>query len=142
MSITPYEDYRIAAGHNVIIGSLVNIETITPSGDEPFAAPKAFPLYDDGQVHMKLNRLVFTSGFPNIQWLWTRLTYKQYLYLRSTYCSGGLSGFVTIYTTLADGLTTYHRMNASIVLKKMVDIKSEYRFQECPVQFVGLEAAA
>ncbi|SRR5260221_4390112 len=142
MTIHPYEDYRIGAGHNVGIGSLQNIESITPSGDEPFAGPKAFPLYDDGQIKMKLNRLVYASGFPNITWQFTRLTYKQYLYLRSTYCSGGLSGFVTIYTTLNASLTTYYRMNASIVLKKMVEIKSEYRFQECPVLFVGLEAAA
>lgn len=143
MTVAYYEDYRIGVGHDVAIGTdLKNIESITPTGDEPFSAPKAFPLYDDGQIKMKLNRLVYASGFPSITWQFSRLTYLQYLYLRNTYCSGGLSGFVTIYTTLGTSLTNYSRMNASMVLKKMNEIKSEYRFQECPVLFVGLEAAA
>lgn len=135
-----YESYKIAAGYNVGSGSLVNIESITPTNDEPFAAPKALPLYDDGLPAVRGDGLITLRGFAAVTWQFGRLTFGQYSYLKSTYCGGGLSGLVTINTTL--GGSTYSRMNAVMVLKKPKELHSEYRYTEAEVEFTKLEAAS
>lgn len=140
MAIVPAEQYAIAAGLNVPYGSLVNIELILPGGDEYFAGPKALPLYDDGEVDPILDGDLQERGYASVTWFFTRLTYAQYSYLKTTYCNGGLSGDVTIYTTLGD--TTFYRMNAKIHLKKPKDLRSEYRYQDAEVLFVKLGLAA
>ncbi len=138
--MTYYEDYRIATGFNVALGSLTNIEGITPPGDEPFAAPKALPLYDQGKIAVRLNGLQFTRGYPNVQWFFSRMTYVQLAYLASTYCSGGLSGQVTIYTTL--GAAAYSRMNAVINLPKPATLRSQYRYTDVAITFTRLSASS
>ncbi len=132
-------NYKIAAGWNVGSGSLVDITTITPVDDEPFAEPKALPLYDDGPTKIYGDGSTGIFGFAAVTWAWTRLTYAQYTYLKTTYCNGGLSGQVTILTTL--GSSTFVRMNAWIGLKKPKELRSEYRYQEAEITFTRLAVA-
>lgn len=135
------ETYLIGVGHNVPQINLVNITSIDPgSMGDPFASPKALPLYDPGSVEQDLEVGLMTVGFAGVTWKFTRLSYAQYTYLSSTYCNNGLSGDVTIYTTL--GTDTYYRMNAKMHLKKPIEIRSEYRYQEAEVKFVKLWTAA
>ncbi len=132
--------YKIAANWNVGSGSLVDITSITPTGDEPFAEPKALPLFDDGLVKIRGDGSTGIYGFAAVTWMWTRLTYAQFSYLRSNYCNGGLSGKVTINTTL--GSSTFVRMNAWITLKKPREMRAEYRYQDAEVIFSRLAVAS
>jgi hypothetical protein len=135
------ETYLIGVGYNVSQGSLVNIMSIDPcSCDDPFASPKALPLYDDGSVEQDLEVGLMAVSFASVVWKFTRLSYDQYEYLKTTYCNGGLSGEVTIYTTL--GGVAYYRRNAIMHLKKPIEIRSEYRYQEAEVKFMKLRTAA
>ena len=104
--------YKIAAGYNVALNSLVNIETIKPTNDQYFYAPKAIPYGSPGAKKVKLNGVSYRSGYPYVDWLFGVLTRAQYEYLKTTYCSGGYTGLVTVYTTVSG--STYARYNAVI----------------------------
>lgn len=109
-------DYRIAAGWNVALGSLTNIETIVPSGSRRFFAPVAQPLFDPGIEKNPGDGSVSFSGYPEVTWLFDAMHNLQYFYLRDTVLSGLYRGKVTIYTRLAT--TTYSRKNAWMNLPK------------------------
>lgn len=108
-------DYRIAAGHDVALGSLVTITTIKPTNDSYyFWAPKAIGFYDPGKVNVRGDGLLSFNGFPSVQWVFDTMTRLQLSYARTTWCNGGWSGYVTIYSTNGD--TTYARYNANLLI--------------------------
>lgn len=109
-----FYDYRIGAGKNVALASLVNIETIKPTNDRNFYAPMAYGFASPGVRKGRLNGVGFRSGFTRVTWFFKAATRGQYEYLSTTYCGGVLSGEVTIYTTT--GKSTYARYNAVIDL--------------------------
>jgi len=109
------EQYAIAAGNNVALGSLVNIETIKPGGDTHyFYAPKAIGFYDPGQPNVRGDGLYSFNGFASVMWRFLVMTRLQLAYARTTWCNGGWSGPVTIYTTT--GGVTYARYNANLLI--------------------------
>lgn len=109
------ESYAIAAGSNVALNSLVNIETVTPAGDPyHFFPPKAIGYYDPGQPNIRGDGLMAFNGFASVIWFFDIMTRLQLSYARTTWCSGGWSGFVTIYTTTGD--KTYARYNANLLI--------------------------
>lgn len=132
----------IAAGWNVSLGSLINIATIKPTDDEYFGPPKSIPLFDDGILKTDGDGGITTQGFMSTTWMFTRLTYRQYWYLRNTYCAGDLSGQVTILTTLNGNPDTWVRMNAYISLKKVKEFRSQFRYQEAEILFTRLRTAS
>lgn len=119
-------DYRLAATHNVALVSLVNIESITPTGDRAFKAPKAYGLQNPGMPEKRGDGTIYLRGYASVAWRFDALTWKQYEYLKSTYCAGGLSGKVTIYTRTNITTPTYTRYNAILELPKLADTDSEY----------------
>ncbi len=115
MTVYPTEDYRLAANHNVALVSLVNIQTIKPTGDRYFPAPQAYGFGSPGQLGYRLyESLGFRRGFKRVVWLLHVASRPQYEYLSTNYCGGELSGLVTIYTTV--GKSTYARYNATMSL--------------------------
>ncbi len=114
MAIRPIQDYRIAAGHNVALGSLSNIETIKPTNDKYFFSPQAIGNYDPGQPNVRGDGLYSFSGQPSVDWFFAAATRKQLAYARTTWANGGWSGYVTIYTTTGD--ETYARYNAQMLI--------------------------
>lgn len=133
--------YQIAAGYNNA-GALVNIESLTPSGDRPFHVPDGWSQFDLGVEKIRLDRLSTLAGYPATAWVFAALTRKQYAYLQSTYTSGGASyrGKVTIKTIKADG-QTFANYNAVMVLPKLTE--SQRRggaYPDVKVQFIGLVA--
>lgn len=109
------EQYAIAAGNNVALISLVNIETITPPGDQyHFFPPKAKGYYDPGQPNVRGDGLIGFNGFPSVVWIFDVMTRLQLTYAKTTWCNGGWSGLVTIYTTTGDN--TYARYNANLLI--------------------------
>jgi hypothetical protein len=105
--------YKIAAGHNNA-GSLVNIESITPSGDRHFFPPEGFNNFNPGQANIRGDGLIGRSGSPSCFWVFSAMTRKQVAYLRTTYCNGGYSGFVTIATR--PDTIAYANYNAVMIL--------------------------
>lgn len=111
-------DYRIGAGHNLPLGSLTNIEDIVPGSDVAFYPPESLGFYDPGQFRVRGDGSVMTAGFPKTEWRWRSITRAQVRHLQDTYCGGGYSGTVTIYTT-TDAEDTYTRHNATMILPKL-----------------------
>lgn len=108
-------DYRIAAGHNIALVSLARISTIKPTGDTNyFYNPVAIGNFDPGNPNVRGDGLLSFNGFPSVAWLFPVMTRLQLAYARTTWCNGGWSGFVTIYSTNGD--TTYARYNANLLL--------------------------
>lgn len=115
MAIRPIQDYRIAAGHNVALNSLVNIETIKPTGDTKyFYSPQAIGNYIAGNANVRGDGLYSFNGKDAVPWYFPVMTRKQLAYARSTWCNGGWSGYVTIYSTAGD--ETYARYNADLLI--------------------------
>lgn len=110
----PLQDYRIAAGHDVALGSLVNIETIKPTGDTYFYLLQAIGNYSPGNANVRGDGLYSFNGKPYTVWYFPIMTRAQLSYIRTTYCAGGWSGYVTIYSTAGD--TTYARYNADLLV--------------------------
>lgn len=118
---TIWQDYRIGAGYNVALGSLVNIESITPVGDQRFLVVNSFGSYDPGAARVRADGTIYLAGYATVLWRLAALTFKQYEYLSTTYCSGGISGKVTIYTRL-NAIGTYVRCNAILILPKLAEL--------------------
>lgn len=132
-------DYRIAPGHDLPLGSLTNIETITPPGDVAFYPPQAWGNYDPGQYKSRGDGTVYLSGQESTRWRWRSMTRLQYQYLQDTYCGGGQSGTVTIYTTL-DNVNTYELCNATMILPKIPEAGPNFtRYTQVDVDLVRLE---
>ena len=131
--------YKIAAGYNVALNSLVNIETIKPTNEQYFYAPKAIPYGSPGAKKVKLNGVSYRSGYPYVDWQFGVLTRAQYEYLKTTYCSGGYSGQVTIYTTVSGN--TYARYNAVIDIPETAAIPDGfYAYKNVAVRMSHLVA--
>jgi len=131
-------DYSLAAGLNVALGGLLPIASITVGGDDqPFATPKGIPEYLDGDVEYDLDSHISVAGFASVTWLFGFMYFSQYAYLKTTYCAGGLSGDVTILTTL--GSSTFTRKNAVMTLKRPKDQRSKIWYTDVEVVFTRLE---
>ncbi len=133
------EGYRIQSGYDQPFGNLIDIETISVSG-ELFPGPKAIATYDQGNIKFRLNRRTFLQGDPNVTWQFGFMFYEQFSYLNSTYCAGTFSGLVTIYTTT--GGVSFSRLNAIMILPKQVELSSVIWYKDVKVHFLTQGAAA
>lgn len=133
-------DYRIAAGYNVALGSLVNIETITATGDtRKFYAPQAYGHSSPGALAYRLDGTGYRRGFLRVDWIFPAATRNQYEYLSTTYCSGLLTGQCTIYTRV--GKSTYARYNAVMQLPATDEADGAFfAFKNLRVAFTHLVA--
>lgn len=122
----PQYDYRIAAGHGVALVSLTNIESITPTNDIAFRAPRAFGLRDVGIFKIRGDGLNYTAGYASVIWRFDVLSWRQYEYLQTTYCNSAFDGKVTIYTRTSKTSSTYTRYNAILKLPKWVEVDGEF----------------
>jgi hypothetical protein len=120
-------DYRIAANWGVALGSLTNIEDITPSTDRAFAPPEGFGNFSSGLQVIRTDGTIYLAGYASTVWNFEVLTRKQYEYLSTTYCGGSVSGKVTIYTRTAH--STYTRYNAIIVLPPKDSLEGSRRYE-------------
>lgn len=123
----PVYQFKIGSGWNVPAGSLVNIETIKPTGDVLFYPPESYGSFDPGDEKDKTNSLTFHSGYDELKWTWRgKITRKQARYLMDSYCGGGYSGTVTINTP-TDTPDTYVRKNAVMKLPKLPDATRNFK---------------
>lgn len=139
--MTYFSDNRIGAGWNVALNSLVLIESILPGGDTyRFRAPQVYGLYNVGQYRARGDGLIYVAGYASLTWLFAVMTRLQYEYLRTTYCNGGFSGKVTLYTQL--GSSAYSRQNAVMILPTPAGTDGAfYAFRNYGVQMTRLVAS-
>lgn len=141
MALVP--DFQIAAGHDAV-GDLEPIEDIIPSGDwRGFVVPDAFATFSPGTIRVRGDGTIYITGYPSTTWLFPALSRKQYNYLRTTFCAGGLSGAVTIRTMIEDG--TFDNFNAIITIPDLPSINRQRRgnaFEDVEITYTFLEEAA
>ena len=135
------DQYAIGAGYDVPEVNLVRITALVVTDSQRFGDPKATPKWDDGDLKGLLDGMVDPIGFRSAVWEFGFMTFEQYSYLRTTYCNGGLSGKVTIFTN-PDGGSSYVRYNAIMILKSPAAYQSEYWYKPTELTFTRLEAAA
>ena len=133
-----YPNYKIAAGHDNTV-SLVSIESIIPSTDRRFFAPRAYNLYRPGVRKVRFDGKLYYGGTPTADWLFGAVSIKQHEYMITTYCAGvGLSGFVTVQ--LRPAHSTYKRYNATLTLPDPMDMDQHLGgFKDYRVSFTFME---
>lgn len=119
----PFQQYAIAAGHNVALNMLTNIETILVDGVY-FALVKGRGSFSQGNRLYDGSGGDYFDGYSVTTWLLDVLTYPRLDYLRTTYCAGAWDGPVTIYTTL--GGDTYYRRNAIMKLELPNNVDGQF----------------
>jgi hypothetical protein len=109
--VYPLYKYGLAAGNDVSLNMIANIQTVVAPGDTtPFFAPQAFGHHLQGLRVSRLTGVGYRRGFESQKWLLYGSTFNQYMYLLDTILSGVLSGPVTLITR--PGRLAYYRYNA------------------------------
>lgn len=122
----PIYDFRIAAGWDVALGSLTNVETIVTSDHRHFYPPDVYPGYDDGHENVRGDEMVAYNGFPLLPWRFSIFYSIQRYYLYHTINGDSNTGKVTIYTLTNKGDTTYTRGNAIMYLPPLAQAQKNY----------------
>lgn len=117
----PLQKHAIGVGYGVALASLVNWETITPGGTVPFSPVKAWGNYTKGVKRVRQDGMLYIAGDDSLGWLWTGVYHKQFAYVMTTYCNGGYTGKVTIYT-ITETPDTYARFNAILTLPLLSEL--------------------
>lgn len=110
--------FRIAAGWNVALGSLTNVEELPAQSGYKHRPPAISPGYDDGLEKYPGNGGLYLSGYPFVPWYMGDWRYPLWYYFYNTIGGGLRRSKVTIYTLTKPGLTTYTRYNAWMHLPK------------------------
>lgn len=121
MTYPDNQNYGLAAGFNVF--PLQTIAGYKPSGvARPFDFFVGFGTYSVGAIRV-LPTLDYFSGYPITQWIFSYIDYDQWLWLSTTYCNGGYSGYVTALVTEKDQLTPKY-WNAKMSIPKESDLRA------------------
>lgn len=91
--------YKIAAGWNNIAGFAV-WTSLQDSNGNKMPHIQSWGTYQPGQTIERGDGSLSFDGLPRIEWTVSFLLQSQYDYLRTTYCSGGYRGKVTIATRI------------------------------------------
>lgn len=127
-NINPRYSYAIGAGWNLPLGSLTNIELITPTGGTPFYPPESYGTYDPGDDRIRGDGTLYQAGFAFCEWKWGKITRLQISHLSDTYCASGRSGKITVYTRVTSN--SYSRFNAVMLLPKLPDSRHNFLVQQ------------
>lgn len=134
-------DYQLAAGNDNEAG-LQNVEVVIPAYNQRTTFyPRGRGNYDEGIVRIRADGTAYITGYASITWPLNVLTYTQWAYLQTNYCTGGtgLSGKVTVRTRIPAG--TYANYNAVMILPKLSEQDKIFgAIQSTEIRFVHLEA--
>jgi hypothetical protein len=120
---TNFEQYAIAAGHNVAQDMLTRFESLA-AGGLYFVLVKGRGSFLQGERKIDGQDGDYFEGYSVTTWTLDVLTYAQLDYLRSTFCAGGWDGDVTIYTTL--GGVAFYRRNARMKLEMPNNVDGKF----------------
>jgi hypothetical protein len=118
--------FAIAAGWNVALGSLTNVENLVTSDHRHFYPPDVFPGYDDGHENVRGDEMVSFNGFPGVPWRFSLFYSIQRYYLYHTINSDSNTGKVTINTLINKGDSSYTRGNAIMYLPPLSQSQKNY----------------
>lgn len=138
MTIADQAD-KIGVGWDQPLISLTLLTSITVGSSKIFG-PEVIPHYSPGIYKIQGNGLVKTLGYQTVKWMFGILPYDQYAYLSTTYCGGGFSGKVTVYTNL--GTPTYVRVNAIMILPNQQDLQAQNWYKRAAVDLTRIQPAA
>lgn len=138
MTLSDQQD-KIGVGWDVVLGSLTLLTSITVGSSKIFG-PEVIRHYNPGIYKIQGDGIVKTLGYKSVKWVFGILPYDQWAYLSTTYCGGGVSGKVTVYTNL--GTATYTRLNAIMILPVPDTMQGKNWYQNAPVELTRLAPAA
>jgi len=136
-------EFQLAAGNNNAAGLQVLIDKIASRAPWPRVALgiQSYQNYDNGIARITGAGTAFVSGFPSIIWRLSAVTWEQEEYIRDTYCSGGLSGLVTVRTNTNDLPEVFANYDAVLSVNKFVDSDIVWRrFRNYEMRFSRLVA--
>jgi hypothetical protein len=115
-----YPEYKIAVGWDNVAG-LTTLEGLTVTDDiQPFIYPKGVKQFDAGIRKTRADGTDYFVGWGSTRWVFGVLTWRQWAYIKQTFCAGGYSGNVTVRTRTS-GLT-YANFNAVLKLPKEIEL--------------------
>lgn len=131
-----FQEYKLATGYDNEAG-FDNVEDVFPTyANKQSFYPRGRPKFDEGVLRIRADGTVYFTGFQSFAWPLDFLSYDQWVYAQTNYCTGGtgLSGLVTAATRLPSG--SYSNYNAVMILPKMSEsdvnfggiLKTEIRF--------------
>lgn len=134
-------EYKLASGYDNEAG-FQNVETIIPKYTNRVSFyPKGRGNFDEGIMRFRADGSVYFTGYQSFTWPLDLLTYAQWVYLQTNYCTGGtgLSGKVTVATRIPVG--TYSNYNAIMILPKLSESDKLYGgIKHTEIKFVHAEA--
>lgn len=107
-----YTEYKIASGNNNTAG-LTLVESLTDTDGNKFHAPSGIGTFEDGALITRGDGSVTFDGNATFEWVFQYLFPTQITYLKTTYCSSGQSGLVTV-RTIKD--SAYANYNARLIV--------------------------
>ena len=122
----PVYSFALAAGWDVPLVNLTNVESLVDSSGKRFYPPDPNPGYDDGKENVRGDELVSFNGRPFIPWRFGIFYALQRYYLWNTINGGSNTGKVTIYTLTNKGDTTYTRGNAIMYLPPLSQTQKNF----------------
>lgn len=138
--MTVYE-YKLASGYDNEAG-FQNVETAIPAyANRVSFYPHGRGNFDEGIMRIRGDGTTYFTGFQSFTWPLDFLSYAQWAYLQTTYCTGGtgLSGKVTVATRLPGG--TYANYNAVMILPKLKEADKLYGgIKKTEIKFVRAES--
>jgi hypothetical protein len=136
-----FQEYKIAAGYDNE-AELQNVEYVIPGySDRISFYPRGRGNFDEGIMRTRSDGSVYFTGYQSFTWPLDFLSYSQWIYLQTNYCSGGtgLSGKVTVSTRLPNG--TYANYNAVMILPKLKEADKLYGgIKGTEIKFLWAEA--
>jgi len=137
----PIYEYKLASGYDNEAG-FVNVETAFPTytGRVSFY-PRGRGNFDEGIMRIRADGTLYLTGFQSFTWPLHFLSYTQWAYAQTTYCTGGtgLSGKVTVATRLPAG--TYANYNAVMILPKLSEADKLFGgIKDAEIKFVRAES--
>lgn len=106
-----FTEYKIAVGNNNTAGFSF-VEALT-DGTYSYPPPSGIGTFENGALIVRGDGSVTFDGLPSCEWVFDKLFPSQITYLKTTYCSSGQSGLVTI-RTISD--SAYANYNARLIM--------------------------
>lgn len=129
MTCISLKDFQIASGNNNAAGLQALSSVIGGAAPWPENALgiRSYGSYDNGTIRIKGDGTIFSSGFPSLIWTLSAITFEQEELIRDTYCSGGLSGEVTVRTNTDDDYDIFANYNAVLIVPKLSETEPQFR---------------
>jgi len=118
-------EFKIAAGNNNAAGllPLAGVLGSYIAAGESRVVIESYGYYAPGIERVRGNGAVQIDGFPVTQWRIGFLTWEMEEIIRNTYCSGSISGLVTVRTNTDNDYDSFANYNAVLRVPPLRDLE-------------------